>query len=243
VGYDNIKIFENPIELSKKLVDEFINFCEGKERINIALAGGSTPKIFYTTLSQSKYCPEIMWKNIHIYWGDERCVPPNHSESNFLMVKQALIDHIQLPPENIHRIFGENSPSEECQRYSRELSANLPGMKGKPQFDWIFLGLGDDGHTASLFPCKPELSNNNDLCVVATHPQTGQKRISLGLPVLKNAARISFLVTNTGKGNIIERILGRKIVSPSYPASLLYNERPDAEWWLDKDAAEKILVK
>ncbi len=233
----NIKIFSDPIELSENLTETFIKYIDKRSSVNIALAGGSTPKIFYSTLSQPKYQHKIDWSKIYLYWGDERCVPPVHKESNYRMVKEALLDHINIPAENIHRIKGEVDSYREKNYYSRLLLTNLPQKNGMPVFDWIFLGLGDDGHTASLFPDSGNLKVDDQLCVVAEHPETGQQRISFTIPLLANADRISFLVTNKKKAQIIEKILRCRKVSRQYPASLLFDKRPDAEWWLDQDAA------
>ena len=240
---DNIKIFKNPAELSQRLAEEFIQYVDKKEKVNISLAGGSTPKIFYTTLSEPKYKNQIDWSKIHFYWGDERCVSPDNAESNFLMTKTSLLDHIPIPKENIHRILGENNPESELIRYSDEIVHNLPIKKGIPKFDWVFLGLGNDGHTASLFPNTKELENRKDICVITTHPETGQKRISFSYPLLENAARISFLVTNIAKAEMIRTIIEERSVDTKYPASLLYNKRKDCEWWLDEDAAKNLDAK
>ena len=175
-----------------------------------------------------------------MFWGDERCVAPHDPDSNYRMVRISLLDHIDIPRENIHRIFGESNPPEEAQRYSEEILQHVPLENNLPKFDWILLGLGNDGHTASLFPNSENLKISGKFCVVATHPVTGQKRVSLTLPVLENAGRLSFLVTNKKKNQILKKILSDKIISSQYPASLLYGNRNDAEWWLDWDAAELL---
>lgn len=231
---DNIKVFKNPSELAEKLALNFMEFVKNKDIVNIALAGGSTPRLFYETLA--KYASKVDWSNIHFYWGDERCVPPENKDSNYRMTKIALLDHIDIPKKNIHRILGENAPKDEALRYSAEISKNISSTEKFPSFDWILLGLGTDGHTASLFPDTDNLNNTEDLCVVAKHPESGQKRISFSLPLLQNAKRISFLVTGKNKTEIIHNLLEEKVASYSYPASLVYNKKLYPEWWLD-DAA------
>jgi len=234
---NNIKIFKDPLVLSEQLTEAFISFVASKAKVTIALAGGSTPKIFYTTLSQPKYQTRIDWSKIHLFWGDERCVPADDAESNYRMVKESLLNHINIPSKNIHPVHGKNLPKQEKNRYSDEIQSNLPLKNGLPAFDWIFLGLGTDGHTASLFPNTENLKVTDQLCVVVEHPETGQQRISFTLPLLANAERISFLVTNKKKAHIIEKLLRCERLTTNYPASLLYEKRPDAEWWLDQDAA------
>ncbi|MBN2282097.1 MAG: 6-phosphogluconolactonase [Candidatus Marinimicrobia bacterium] len=231
---EKVKVFKNPLELAEKLTFDFINFIKDRKDVNIALAGGSTPKIFYETLA--KHSSAVNWKRIHIYWGDERCVPPDHQDSNFRMTKEALFTHINFPPENIHRIYGENDPVREALRYEKEITSKIPSLK----LDWVLLGLGPDGHTASLFPNTENLKNENDLCVVEKHPESGQLRISLSLQLLMSAKRITFLVTGASKSEIIKKLLFEKIVSEDFPASLLYHQRKDCEWWLDKEAYPSV---
>jgi len=231
---DKIKVFKNPSELAEKLAEEFIHYVDNKSTLNIALAGGSTPKLLYETLA--KHSNEIDWSKIHFYWGDERCVSPDHSDSNYLMTKTALLDYIDTPTENIHRLLGEDVPENEARRYDNEIKSNIPSLK----FDWIFLGLGTDGHTASLFPNTENLKNTTDLCVVAEHPESGQNRISFTFSILEKADRISFLVTGSNKKDVIHKILVDKIVSDEYPVSLLFNKRKDIEWWTDENAVSGL---
>ncbi len=237
-----INIFTNPDELSQNLAVEFVDFIRNNKNdiINILLAGGSTPKIFYSYLALDKFKDKIEWGKVHFYWGDERCVSPDHSDSNYLMVKKSLLDKIDIPKENIHRIYGENSPEKEISRYSNELLNNLTIKENIPIFDWVFLGLGNDGHTASLFPNSKNLNNINDLCVVEIQPESGQRRISLSLPILKNAQKITFLVTGRGKAEIIKKLLIDREITNQYPASLLFSKNKNIEWCLDVDSAKYL---
>src|SRR5690606_20512735 len=119
------------------------------------------------------------WTRVHLYWGDERCVPPNDNESNYKMTVDHLLSKIDVPEENVHRIYGENIPKEEAIRYSEVLKSRLPQFEGVPQFDLIILGMGDDGHTASIFPYNIHLWDSGNVCEVAVHPDSGQKRITI----------------------------------------------------------------
>ena len=124
-------------------------------RFTVALSGGSTPKVLYSLLASPEYRERIDWLHVHLFWGDERCVPPDHPESNYRMVQEALLSKIQIPPENIHRMAGEKDPQTAAVEYEQELRDFFQTKDAAPRFDLILLGLGEDGHTASLFPGTP----------------------------------------------------------------------------------------
>jgi len=239
---NNIHIFENPKLLANALADNFhdmvVNNTKTRDTINIALSGGSTPKIFFTTLAESH--SQLPWKKIHIFWADERCVPPEDPESNYGMTRKSLLNNIDIPDINVHRIIGEADPESEASRYSEEIKLRVFSDKIRPEFDWILLGLGEDGHTASLFPNSPVLKNTKSISAVAIHPQTGQKRITLTLPVLNYAQRISFLVSGLSKTQMVDNILREKISHPDIPASLVKPVKGNINWFLDRDAAKRI---
>ncbi len=138
----------------EKIAQEFVIYSQLNHPVHISLSGGSTPKLLFKTLAKAPYAEQINWKNLHFWWGDDRMVPPTDSESNYGEVQKLLFNHIQIPTENIHRIRGENEPHFELKRFEEELSAVIPNGI----FDWIILGMGTDGHTASLLPrIKPIL--------------------------------------------------------------------------------------
>ncbi|MEL7342864.1 MAG: 6-phosphogluconolactonase, partial [Bacteroidota bacterium] len=172
------------------------------ETYHIALSGGSTPRLLFEYLSEH-FRESIPWGDVHLWWGDERCVPPDHEESNYLMTKETLLKGVILPPENVHRIKGENSPADEAVRYANEMKKSIPQKNDLPVFDLIYLGLGTDGHTASIFPDRMDLLTSTDLTAVASHPESGQTRISLTGPVLNNARKIAFLVTGASKAELV----------------------------------------
>ena len=158
---------------------------------NIALSGGSTPKSIFKYLS-ANYDSKIEWYKINFYWGDERCVPPTDDESNFKWADELLFKTLNIKDENIFRIKGENDPKQEAIRYSNVVSSNLSNINSLPQFDLIMLGLGEDGHTASIFPGNLESFSNPKICEVAEHPATKQKRVTLTGSVINNAKKINF---------------------------------------------------
>ena len=192
-----LKIYKDKVEVAREFSSYFAEFVEGKPQVQVALSGGSTPKVVFDVLA-ADYGQKMDWSKVHFYWGDERCVPPDDEESNFKMTVDHLFSKIEVPKENIHRILGENDPNSEAMRYANLLEINLDRVEGIPEFDLVILGMGDDGHTASIFPHEIDLWDAEDHCVVATHPETGQKRVSINGKVINRAKEVVFLVTGKG---------------------------------------------
>jgi 6-phosphogluconolactonase len=224
--------------LAKSFANMVLKVSQKNERINIALSGGGTPRHFFKALTI--FQDTIDWQKIHIYWVDERCVPPDHRESNFGMTKEHLLDKIDIPFGNIHRIIGESEPEVESKRYSQEIKEDIRLKNQWPVFDWILLGLGEDGHTASLFPDSTVLDENRSISAVAKHPQSGQMRITLTFPALNNAADISFLVSGVAKSQIIRDILAGHNKHHDYPAARIMPVHGIVSWYLDKKAAKLL---
>jgi 6-phosphogluconolactonase len=201
---------------------------------HVALSGGSTPLSIFQTLREST--TREAWTRVHIYWGDERCVHPDDPESNYGNARRILIDPLGIPGDNIHRIRGEEDPTGEAERYGRELYRMLPLEKGIPVFDWIWLGLGEDGHTASIFPDQIGLWHAEEPCVVTTHPETGQNRISISGRVINAARRVSFLITGKTKSPVVNEIVMKEGRYEEYPATLVAPVTGYVEWFLDRDA-------
>lgn len=231
----NIKIFDSKSEIAQFFGKLLKERTAQSDKVNIALSGGSTPKAIFDELAQS-YADTIDWSKVHLFWGDERCVPPTDAESNYKMTVDHLLSKVDVPDANVHRVMGELSPGKACEIYDDLLNEKLPTIKGIPQFDIMLLGMGDDGHTASIFPHEIELWNAPGNCVVATHPESGQKRVSLTGQLINHAKEIYFLVTGTGKADKLDEIINQKPGYQGYPAALVVNPF----WLIDKDAAEKI---
>ena len=176
------------------------------------------------------------WKRINFYWVDERCVPVESTESNFGEAERILFDKINTLV-NLHRIFGEDDPYEEAERYSGILKNNLPVEKDLPLFDIILLGMGEDGHTASIFPDQMNLLTSDKYCEVAIHPESGQKRITLTGKIINNADKIIFLITGKNKSEVVKDILEKKNGNEKYPAAHITGNNGNVKWYLDKDAA------
>lgn len=224
-------IFKNNEAVAEAFADYLQKEIASVEKINIALSGGSTPKVLFDILAK-KYADKIDWKKVHFYWGDERCVKPTDDQSNFKMTYEKLLQHINIPSSNIHRVFGEHDPSEEADRYGKRIEWNLFLKDGLPIFDLIILGMGSDGHTASIFPHQIELLEADKTCAVAIHPESGQLRISLTGKVINAAKQVHFLVTGASKNSVIKEIFSRTGSYKSYPAAHIEN----AEWWMDESA-------
>lgn len=239
---ERIYRFGDISELAGRLAEDFkatvVEKAASGESLTVALSGGHTPKSFFQVLAAPPYKDSLPWDKVVLFWGDERCVPPDNDESNFKMTNLALLSHVAIPGANIHRVLGENPPDGETVRYGEEIKKFVPsGGNGFPRFDWIFLGMGDDGHTASLFPGAASLEEREKICVVATHPQTSQKRVSVTLPVLNNGKRVSFLVAGNDKEPVLKEILQKGDRQLPYPASRVRPENGVLEWYIDKAAA------
>ena len=236
----NIKIFDSPDSLAQLLATDLMQEINNSSReFFLSISGGSTPKILFRELSRSPYKEKLDWSKVHIFWCDERCVPPEDSDSNYGMTKNILFDHINIPSENIHRIIGESHPEKETVNYAKEIEKILPKDNNNfPRFDWVLLGLGSDGHTASLFPNSELLYSCSNIAGVAIHPVSGQKRISLTENVINNSKRITFMVTGKDKAAILSDILNNNFGNRDIPASKINPIDGLIEWRLDSEAAQ-----
>lgn len=240
----NIRIFHSPYEMAESFAEELTGLIKEASEIQrpltIALSGGSTPELLFSILGDH-YSASVNWEYVHFFWGDERCVAADDPQSNYGMVKHRFIDKIVIPDLNIHRIIGENDPVKESVRYSEEISINTITHNGLPRFDIVILGLGEDGHTASVFPGQEHLLESVEICEVATHPLTGQKRITLTGRVINNADHIVFMVSGTKKAAVAGEIINRGPLSQSYPAAHIIPTHGRLSWYLDDEAS--LLVR
>ncbi len=204
-------------------------------RATFALAGGSTPKPLYEALATQ----DLPWESIHIFWGDERYVPSDHPDSNERMARQAWLDHVSIPPANIHPMpTDEADPAIAAARHEQELQTFFQVQPGSfPSFDVILLGIGDDGHTASLFPHTAALQVCDRLITVGN--KDGQPRITFTVPLINQAHCILFLVSGAGKQPALAQIFAPNAENDAYPARLI---QPQGNlWWLlDQAAGENL---
>lgn len=237
------KIFNTKEELNRSFTEYLKEILKARERVTIALSGGSTPKSLFDYWAKN-HQHDIDWKSVFLFWGDERCVPPTDEQSNYKMTKDHLLDHVPVPERNIFRIKGEHEPAAEAERYSTLLQMEVEVANAIPSFDLVILGMGDDGHTASIFPQEIELWKSDKLCVEATHPESGQKRVSLSGKVINNAQRVVFLVTGAAKAEKVKAIIeSRKEVKNIYPAAKVKPKSGNLVWFLDKEAAKMLTAK
>jgi 6-phosphogluconolactonase len=237
-----IKVSESQDELAAELageLSEMINKAAFRKKpLTIALSGGNTPRLMFSVLGDN-YSEKTDWSYVHFFWGDERCVPPDDPDSNFGMTRSVFLDKINIPASNIHRIRGESIPEQESVRYSEEIKKSARSGNNLPVFDLILLGLGDDGHTASIFPRNRELLFSDKICEVAIHPVSGQKRVTITGPVINNAANIIFLVSGAGKAEVVADIIENP-GEVSYPAASIEPVHGTLKWYLDLDAASLL---
>jgi 6-phosphogluconolactonase len=200
---------------------------------SIALSGGSTPAGLYRLLGSDPYRSAIAWEKVHLFWADERCVPPDHEDSNYRLAHEALLSKVVVPPGHVHRIRGEDGPDAAAVAYELELRGFSGGAV--PVFDLVILGVGEDGHTASLFPGDAMVRHPERLAV-PVYRTSGHSRVSLTLAVLNRARQVVFLATGAKKSRIVAAVRSDDSAG-EYPAGLV---RPDAGgllWLLDREAA------
>ncbi|MCB0517493.1 MAG: 6-phosphogluconolactonase [Lewinellaceae bacterium] len=231
----HVNIFTSPQAVAEAFAVFFQKWVADKNTFTVALSGGSTPKLLFRQLAEH-YRERIAWDKLHFFWGDERCVPPDHADSNYRMTDEMLLRHIVMPPENIHRIRGEAEPVLEAERYAAEILDIVPLKDGWPAFDLILLGMGEDGHIASIFPDQMQLLDTSKVCAVATHPVSGQQRITLTGKVINHAAKVAFLVTGNSKRQVVKDIQGKTGAWEKYPAAHI-KARGDLYWFMDEQAA------
>ena len=207
----------------------------------VALAGGSSPASLYRLLADAPFVDEVDWAHTFVYFGDERCVPPDHPDSNFRMAQAALLARVALPPHNIFRMAGELPPDFAAQAYARILRRNFRLRGGaRPCFDLILLGLGEDGHTASLFPGMPALDEHRRLVVWSSVPayvRPAVSRVTLTLPVLNAGRNVLFLVAGSSKTAALRSALSGRELSEPLPARRVQPVQGNLVWLLDTAAA------
>ena len=235
-------IYPEKDSLTAAFVCEFLRtlkqYSDEGRQIRIAVSGGSTPLAIFRQLAEQTSRED--WLNVSLYWGDERCVPPGDPESNYGNALQALLEPLGLDKDRIHRIRGEEEANGEAARYGELLTKFMPMENGFPVFDWIWLGLGTDGHTASIFPKQIEMWTAGSPCIVSSHPDTAQTRISITGGVINAAKRVSFIASGKEKARVIRDIFFKEGSHMEYPAFYVNPASSNLEWYLDQDAASLL---
>lgn len=239
-----IIICRDTAELARKTAEDFCEFTNQdyifSDRSAVVLSGGSTPKSVYRLLATPQYRRHVPWRYVHFFWGDERCVPPDHPDSNYRMAHELLLSKVKIPARNIHRMAGEKEPRVAAAEYENELRTFFHLSPDRlPRFNLVLLGLGEDGHTASLFPGSAAASETKRLVVASHIEKLNAYRLTLTLPVLNHADRVIFLVDGKSKSAIVKEIIGTTNVSP-YPAAQVKQANHSLAWMVTKDAAADL---
>jgi 6-phosphogluconolactonase len=236
----NLLVYETPEELAEAAARDFAS--RAREAINergrfaVALAGGSTPKAAYEVLARD-YAGALDWSKVHVFFGDERTVPPDHEDSNYRMAYEALLSRV--PVGSVHRMRGELPPEEAAAAYEEELREFF-GPDDVPRFDLILCGLGEDGHTLSLFPETAALDVTDRWVVANPVLKLETTRLTLTIPVLNASRAVTFLVAGEGKADALKEILEGDADPRAYPAKLVNPKSGDLTWIVDLAAARLL---
>lgn len=207
----------------------------------VALSGGETPRRTYQRLAEASGTTRLPWSQVQVLWGDERCVPPDHPDSNYRMACDALLDHVAVPAANIHRMRGEDEPAAAASRYEGELRELLRGPAAR--IDLVLLGLGAEGHTASLFPGGAALHETRRWVMAEYVPVVSGWRVTQTLVLINAAADVLFLVSGARKADIVRRVLEGPAGSgppAELPAQAVAPARGTVRWLIDRDAGAEL---
>lgn len=242
-----VRVYQNDESLAQAaaewVVQRSAEAIEQHGSFSLALSGGSTPRRTFELLADEDHTDRIDWQKTYVFWGDERCVPPDHPESNYRMARLALLDHIPLPAEQIYRMQGELTPQIAADVYERILRAHFMTVRSgnlpETTFDLVLLGLGSDGHTASLFPGTDALSVTDRWSVANYVPQMDTWRLTLTLPCINAASHITFLVSGENKAQRLRQVI-RTDQGAELPASLVQPQHGKLVWLVDEAAASDL---
>lgn len=251
-----VRVYRDPEELALKaarlfarLADQYVIGC-GK--FTVALSGGSTPKAMFSVLAAEPFLDTVPWSSIYFFWGDERCVPPDHADSNYRMTSEALLSKVSVPPENIFRIPAElPDPERAAEEYTATLTRfflagagpNRTGtapLSNVPRFDLVFLGMGPDGHTASLFPHTTALQAGEQIAVANYVEKFNAHRITLTAATINNACNVTFLAAGEDKTETLKNVLEGSYQPDVYPSQLIRPRNGTLLWMVDEAAARLL---
>ena len=242
----NVQIFPNTEYLARSAVEIFIQLAEQSIAehgvFRVALSGGSTPLSLYALLASEPFSERVDWSRVHFFWGDERCVPPDNPDSNFYRAKQTLFDNVPVPETNIFRIPAELRPEQAAELYEEVLlryfsEVEEDDIRSRARFDLVLLGMGDDGHTASLFPGTPAIHEQVRWVAAQWVDKLAAWRITLTPAILNRAAQVLFLVSGEGKSYTLQRVVYGSYQPDRYPAQVIRPEDGEVRWLVDERAA------
>ena len=246
----NVEVFETPARLIKATAERFIlaanTAVQSWGRFTVALSGGNTPRALYELLASEQNASRVNWANVHVFWGDERCVAPDDTASNYRMARESLLDRVKIPASNIHRMRGEDDPAAAAAAYEtvvREAFGTATGpSRGTPgtRFDLVLLGLGADGHTASLFPHMQALREQTHWAMAERIASVEMWRLTLTPAILNEAGEVVFLVAGSEKAAILRRVLYGERNPDELPAQAIEPGSGRLHWMLDAAAAAEL---
>ncbi len=243
----NIRVFQDPDALARAAAEEFrrraVTSIQERGRFTVVLSGGSTPvRLFEKLAAGVPGKGEFSWSAVHLFWGDERPVPFSHPESNFGSARAALLSRVEIGPANLHPVPLEGKDAAAAAiAYEKEIRSFFKLPEGRfPRFDLVFLGMGSDGHTASLFPGTPAVQESKRLVVAPWLEKLGNFRITMTIPVFNQARCVIFLVAGAGKAVTVRKVLEEEDRPGRFPAGLIRPASGELFWFLDRPAAGKI---
>jgi 6-phosphogluconolactonase len=222
-----------------RLADQYVVGCG---RFTVALSGGSTPRAMFSLLAQAPFADTVPWDSIYFFWGDERCVPPDHPDSNYRMARETLLAEAPVTADQVHRVPTERGdPTMVAELYEADIRREMNILPGQlPRFDLILLGMGPDGHCASLFPHTEALQVRDRLVTANFVPKLNTNRITFTVPVINNAAAVVFLVAGADKADALAAVLEGAYDPETYPSQLIAPEHGALHWLVDRAAAAKL---
>jgi 6-phosphogluconolactonase len=247
MGTGTIKRFTDLDQLSRAAAEEFVRIAaqaiEARDRFSVALSGGSTPRYLYELLAEPPFRQQIIWGKAEVFWGDERAVPPGHADSNYRMAREALLSRIDIAGTQVHRMPAERKDLEnaawDCQvEIARVFGIDPDGEP--PRLDLVLLGIGADGHTASLFPYTEALKEETRWVVSNYAPNLDSYRLTMTPPILNRAAHVMFQVIGEDKAGALAQVLEGPVDTNRLPAQLIKPEEGELTWLIDEPAASQL---
>lgn len=238
-----IIVSPTPEDITEQVAELFVNLADASvldhERFSVSLAGGNTPRLLYQQLAKPPFLRRVDWARVDIFFGDERCVPPDHPDSNFRLVYDTLISQVPIPAENVHRMKGEGEPVASAADYDMDLRTYFSGLS-QARFDLVLVGMGTDGHTASLFP-NTEVLNEKEKWVAANWiEKLNAYRMTLTAAAINGAANVAFLVTGADKAETLRDVLQGPERPQELPAQLINPIHGALTWFVDRAAASLL---
>jgi 6-phosphogluconolactonase len=240
----DVRVFDDPESVARAAASRIVELAQAsiaeKGSFTIALSGGSTPRRVFELLASEEFRDHIDWTNVHVFFGDERTVAPDHADSNYRMANEALLSRVNIPAENVHRIEGLGDAAANASDYESELRGLFGEDAEWPRLDLVMLGMGDDGHTASLFPATAALKEQRAWVVGNWVEKLDTWRITLTAPAINAARHVLFLVTGAGKAQRLREVLKGERDPSRLPSQLIQPREGTLEWFIDRAAAARL---